>query len=249
MNEFNQVLRGLDARLTRLNVAQPARSRVIIEVAADLRDMEADFVAGGADAEEARRLALERCDLSDDAVTDLARVYASAYRRFLDRLSAQARTRWERILLALACAAVVLGAGRVATSGALFAAGGVVAVLATLVAVAALVFAAVRVYAVYVAREHHPRRLRRGLYALPALAAYNVFLAVAGAWGAFYRAAWGVAEDPSRMVPLVTGWLRSVAAATVVCLLSAILIALLWYVLENKVKRIEEAEASSLLFD
>jgi hypothetical protein len=197
--------------------------------------------------EQARQEALERCDLSDDAVAELARVHSPVYRRFLDRLSAQARTRWERSMLALACLVVVLTTGRAVTSVEILRAGGLVAWLATVVAVAALVFAATRSYAAFVAQDHDPVRLRRGLVVLPAAVAYNLLLAAVGVWGGFYRVAWRFADTPETGLVLLTRWLHASTAATSVCLLTAVLVGVLWYVVESKVTRIEQAEAAILL--
>jgi hypothetical protein len=244
MNELTRTLREIHARL---DLPQPARSRVILEIAQDIRGMEGELIGAGMAPDQARRAALERCDLSDEAIAELVRVHAPPYRRFLDRLGAQARTRWERGLLVLACVIIALASGRMATSADVFGAGGVVAWLACAVAAVAVALGAVRVYAAFLAQDHDPARLRRGHALLPVLAAYNVFLAAVGAWGGFYRLAWGCVADPSRAVVLLTGWLRATSAATVVCLLSAIMIAALWYLLENKIAGIEQAEASVLL--
>jgi hypothetical protein len=236
MNDLTRVLRDIHDRL---DLPQPARSRVIIEIASDIQDLEEQLVGEG--------MALERCDLSDDAVAELARVHSPVYRRFLDRLSAQARTRWERSMLALACLVVVLTTGQAVVSVEVLRAGGVVAWLATAVAVAALLFAATRGYAAFVAQDHDPVRLRRGLVVLPAAVAYNLLLAAVGAWGGFFRVAWRFADNPADGLVLLTGWLRTSTAATIVCLLSAILVGMLWYVVESKVTRIEQAEAALLL--
>ena len=244
MKELADVLTEISGRL---DVPQPARSRVILEIAADIRAMEAQFVADGVEPQEARRAALERCDLSDGAIADLVRVHATPYRRFLDRLSVPARTRWERGLLGLTSAVTLLIAGRMVVDVALLRSGGVVAWLAALVAVPAVVFGVAKGYTAFLAQHHDAARLRRWLIVLPALAAYNLLLAAVGAWGGFYRVAWRVAEDPNAIVVLLTGWLRTTSAASVVCLLSAVLIAALWFTLEAKASRIEEAEATALL--
>ena len=119
--------------------------------------------------------------------------------------------------------------------------------MATAVAAVALVLATSRVYIAFVSQHHDPLRLRRGLIALPAAVAYNLLLAAVGVWGGFFRVAWRFADNPVDGVALLTGWLRTSTAATIVCLLSAILVGALWYVVESKVTRIEQAEAALLL--
>ena len=96
MNEFGSVLRSLSDRL---DLPQPARSRVLIEVAADLTDLEAVYIERGSTPEQAREQALERLDLSDEAIRELVRVHGSPLRRGLDRLGERGRRRWERMAL------------------------------------------------------------------------------------------------------------------------------------------------------
>ena len=97
MSEFGSVLRSLSDRL---DLPQPARSRVLIEVAADLADLEAVYAERGSTPEQAREQALERLDLSDEAIRELVRVHGSPLRRGLDRLGERGRRRWERLALA-----------------------------------------------------------------------------------------------------------------------------------------------------
>ena len=53
----------------------------------------------------------ERLDLSEEALAELAEIHEPPFRRFLDRLSQRAQSRWEQVMLLLVLACVLAMAG------------------------------------------------------------------------------------------------------------------------------------------
>ena len=89
--------------------------------------------------------------------------------------------------------------------------------------------------------------MRRGLDALPALAAADIVIGIYGYSWTLYILLRAMAEDPVYALPRLTELLLTGSATVVVCLLFAVLCALLWRIVESRVTRIEEAEATLLL--
>jgi len=244
MTQLNDTLRKIAERL---DLPQPFRARVLLEIAADLHDLERHFLDQGLPEEEAQRRAIEQCDLSDEAISGLVQVHAGGYRRFLERLGAQARTRWERWFLAAILVFVAVTAGRLVLTAALFRAASafVWPVLAsTFLAVSVLV---VKYHAAYLRQDHDAKRLRAGLMLAPGLATANLFIGMAGLWLGLYFAARRIALDSDHVPAHVSDWMLSSSATLIVSLVSALLIAILWFTLAGKIARIEEAEAAVLL--
>lgn len=244
MSSLRDTLRAISERL---DLPQPHRARILMEVAADLCDLERHFLAQGVSADEARRRAIEHCDLSEEAIAGLVQVHAGGYRRLLERLSAQGRTRWERSFLAVILLFVALVAGRVILTQAFFRAASAFVwpvLLSTLLAVSWLV---VKYHAAFLRQDHVSRRLRRGLGVVPGLAALNVTLGVAGLWLGLRITARRIALDADDIATRVTTWLSSASATLVVSLASALVIAILWLFLFHKITRIEESEAAAWL--
>jgi hypothetical protein len=98
MTRFADTLRRLNDKL---DLPQPVRSRILLEIDSDLNALYQHFRDSGLSEETARRQAVEHCDLSDEALAELVDVHTSWFRRFLDRFSVQAQTRWERAFLIL----------------------------------------------------------------------------------------------------------------------------------------------------
>ena len=244
MSRFAETLNTINDRLDLLH---PARSRVLLEIAADLEDLYRHFRDQGLSEAEAGRRAEEHCDLSDEALAQLAAVHGSPYRRFLDRLGAQAHSWWERAVLALLFLLMGASTARALGGSDLVRAAGPFVWPALACTSIAVVVGLVKLYAVYLRQDHRPSRLRRGLGALPALAAADIVIGVYGYSWTLYALLRAMAEDPVGALPRLTGSLLAGSATVVVCLLSALLCALLWYIVESRVARIEEAEASLLL--
>jgi hypothetical protein len=246
MREFTDTLKEINERL---DVPQPARSRLLLEIAGDLNDLYEHFRSQGMSKGDARRLALDTCDLSDDALAELVSLHTSLWRRFMDRFSAQAQSRWERALLLVFLVFVVAATGQIVTTAAVFrlAAGWVwPAVFVTFVGV---VVGAEKLYQAYIKKSHNARRLRSGLGAVLAAAVADLIIGTYGYAMGMYHAVHRTAEDVDGMWLFVTEWLLESSSLLIVCFTAAILVSLLWYVLANKVARIEQAEAAVLLID
>jgi len=237
----------LKAIYDRLDLPQPSRSRVLLEIAADLEDLEKHLRGEGLSAAEARRRAIELCDLSDEALSQMVAVHAGGYRRFLERLGSQARTWWERLFLSAILVFVLAATGPLVLASPLIATAGP-AVWPILGAIlAALLLTIPKFYAAYLRQNHDPRRLRARLSLVPGLAAVNLCVGVYGFWMGLYLIAGRIADDHDRSGALLVEWMLRCSAMLVVCLLSVLLILALWFVLVNKIARIERAEAMAHL--
>lgn len=246
MNLFRDVLKELDRRL---DLPQPVKSRVMLEIAADLNDLETHYIDKGLSRDDACKQALEMCDLSDQAIAELVRVHAGGYRRFLERFSKQVQTRLERIFLALLLVVVAAVTGKFVFTARLYETANPMVWPVMAITVACLVFAASRYYAAFLKQDHDSRRLRTGLTWLPTLAGINLLIGFYGYWIGLYSVAREIAGSETDIPTLVFNWLSRGSAMLMVCLLCVIVILMLWYFLVNKVSRIEEAEAALLLAD
>ena len=106
MNDFSDCLRKLSARLP---IPEPARSRVLLEMATDMDDLLRHHLDIGTGREEAVRIVEEQFELSDEALAELVQLHNSPLQRSLDGLSKQAGSSWERVVLALIALFVIPG--------------------------------------------------------------------------------------------------------------------------------------------
>lgn len=243
MRTFDAELRALAAEL---DLPEPVRSRVLLELRSDLEAMAAALRERGLGEREARDRALGALLPSEEAVAELGRVHRPVYRRLVDRFSDAGRHRLERGLLA----------GSVAVY-----AGGGLAVLASFelldapsrflwpvlgLAILIAVLGAGKLFQLFVAGSHGLPRLRRGLPLLLGLAGAVLTVGFGGLAADFYVVAGRVEGDASRQMMEVLAWLRQDTALIAVAVLAAWAAGLFWLVAELRIARIAQIEAAAL---
>jgi hypothetical protein len=244
MSRFKELLQRMNERL---DLPQPEKSRILLEIAADLEDMYELYRSQGMGDGEAVRRAVEKFDVSEEALDELVQIHESTFHRLLGRFSEQARTRWERLLLAAVVLFIAAFAGRELLSTEIFrrASGYIWPVAGA--AFGTLVIAVVQVYRLYVKKDHAIRRLRSGLVYLPAMAFLSMLAGMYGFFMELYRLMIsGMPQIESSITNLVQ-WGIHASATLIVSLLVAIVAGLLWFMFSNKARSIEIAEAAWLL--
>jgi uncharacterized membrane protein len=244
MTRFTEILRDTAGKL---DLPQPSRSNVLLELAADLEDLFSHYREQGHDEEESVRMVEERFRASDDVLLQLSRVHRSAVQRWIERLSDRTRSLSERILLLFIVLLTVAAVGMQLAGTTLFR--DTSRFVWPLVAIAASAFALTlaKVYQLYIKKDHHVRRLRDGLPTLLFLALASLFTGFFGAvWDLFVSMSAAAVNDTPPAIPF-NRWLFESTATLIAALLVAIVASLAWYLILNKVLRVERAEASLLL--
>lgn len=242
MTRFADVIRRIDARL---ELPQPAKSRILLEVAGDMEDVYRTLRGRGFSRDEARREAVARFELSDEALQDLVAVHTSRFRRFLDGLSEQGRGQVERAALGLLVVFLVATTGRQIIGSTLFANASALSWPALILALGGIIVGARKAWTLWLVQSHDIRRLQQGLAPILVLAGLNFLIGFFGFWLeiqiiARRLAAGGASSD-------LVGWLVASSATVVIAMTSALVCCLIWYALAQKVARIQQAEVGYLL--
>jgi hypothetical protein len=230
----------------RLELPQPVRARVILELASDLADFESELMASGLSAEEARARAARMLIPSPDALSELQDLHRPLYARLVDRFADPARHGLERVALFAASIGLFgLALSRLVGTGlldspapltlAVLAVGFCVAVLCTW-----------KGFALFVARHHELKKLERGLWLLPVAAAAAIALAGTGLVFDLYGVAGRLEADLSGQVMVLVRWLRRDMGLLSAGLLTALTALGMWLFLSAGVARARQAEADLL---
>ena len=245
MNDFSSHLRHL---ATRLPVPEPARSRILLEIATDMEDLFHHLVDGGAGEDEAVRAVADQFDLSDEAIRELAQIHSSPVSCSLEGLSGQARSTWERVVLGLVALFVIP-----ALLGGLFFQPGLFRDASPLAfglvgfLVLGIGIGSWKALALFRPGPSPAPIPRRGLRSLPGLSLLILLLGFAGVWVELYRSALAIRGEPPQALRHIVEWLHLASATMVVALSGALLTALLWFFLENRAGHLEEKAAATLL--
>jgi hypothetical protein len=244
MNRFAETL---GAVAERLDLPQPAKSRILLELAADLEDLYEFHRQQGCSAEEAAREARQTLALSEESLAALVAVHQSWYRKLMDRFSARAQARWERLLLLLLLLCVVAVTGARVWGSPLLARAGLSAWPILAVTTAVVVLGATQFHKLYLKKDHRPGRLRRPLNGFLYLGGLNALLALGAAGIGLHRTCLAAARDAQQAYATILAGALATSATLIVALFAILLTAILWFVLLNKVICIEIAEAALLL--
>ena len=243
MKRFAAVLKHVSDRL---EIPQPTKSRILLEMGADLEDAYRHHLARGLGEEEAVRRAEEAFAVSDEALRHLARIHLEGG-PLADRLISQIGSLWAKILLVLWVLAVLLIASRVATTERFFE---LVSPFVWPILGLAVGAFGVSLWKLFELLRRSPdfRRLRFGLDFL--LFAAGASLALS-ACGFFYHLRWWAFQTyqnaPEAFFSIAGYWMLAVSSMMVLGLLTAILAGLAWFLLASLVNRIESRRAEALI--
>ena len=244
MSRFAKVLSDLDVRLT---VPEPARSRVLLEVAADMEDLFREYRARGLEEGDAEAAVVDHFDISDDALRELVRVHDTPLQRSLDNLSGQVRGAWSRLLMVVLALFVAAGPGTLLFRSQLYRdASGLVWVLMPILGVG-WVIAGGRALRLFRAGKGWSPGLRSGLGRILALAGLMVAVTVAGLWVELYLSALRIRMVPGDALIQLVGWAHMASATLVIALSGSLVLGFLWFFLDSRARRQELKAASELL--
>jgi hypothetical protein len=244
MSHFTKVLSDLDARLT---VPEPARSRVLLEIAADMEDLHREYLERGLQNGEAEREVVEHFDLSDEVLKDLVRLHDTTLQRSLEGLSGQVRGTWSRLLLMVLGLFVVVTCGSLLFSGRLYSDASALVWILMPILGSGMVIAGSQARRLYGGRVVWSPGLRSGLGRLLGLSALIMVVAAAGLWVELYLGALRIRNAPGETLIHLVGWVHMASATLVIALSGSLILGFLWFFLESRARRQELNAAADLL--
>ena len=245
MSHFAIPLRTLAERLP---IPEPARSRILLEMATDMEDLLQHYLERGRDRSEAIRAVEEQFHLSDEALKELVQVHTSPLQLSLEGFSSQLRSPWERGLLVLVGLFVAPGLLLHLLQPAILRDASPLVFALLLVLVIALGMGGSRAVGLFRPGAETPGPIPRGgIRALPGLALLLLGLGFSGVWVELYRSVLAIRAGPGAAIGHLVRWLHMASATLVVALSGALLTGLLWFFLEARAASLEERAAASMM--
>lgn len=256
MNRFSPLLRDINERL---DLPQPGKSQILIEIAADMEDYYLALREKDVSEDEAANLVNEKFDFTKEALDELVTVHQTMFRRLFLGLSSTAQTRFEQIVLLLTILFVAGLSGRIAFSSEFILSSSAYIWPVLGVTAVAGVFALYKSYMLYVKKDHNLNSAKKGLNTLLIMSGvslvfsqigYFLELFNSGPYGLYFSSKMLVVTQLAEDMPPLEGmlnWFMMSASFILASLLSAMVIGLAWYLLTGKVAKIEEAEAAFLI--
>jgi hypothetical protein len=258
MKRFVQHLKSIEERL---DLPQPLKSRIILEIAADMEDLFNHFKEKGMGDEEAITEVERKMEITEDSLEALSQVHKSGLQRLLDRLDLQTRNRWEKVVLVLTILILAVLSLRSVLAIPMITRSSIFVWPILGIGFMGLTVFFMRSFQLYIARNHEPRSLRRGLPLLLFFAGSSFMIGILGYLMEILKAGkHGILMDykiiymisPNRLGPdldlqSLTTWMMQSASLIMVSMLVTISMAFLWFILFNKVQRIERVAVEWLV--
>ena len=260
MKRFVRQLQSVEARL---DLPQPLKARILLEIAADMEDLFIHYTESGLDTEEATSRVEEKMDITDESLQALIQVHKSGFQKLLDQVELETRSRWEKIILVFTILIVAaLSMRTVIAIPMITRASHFVWPILGIGLIGLIVFIA-KAYHLYIRKDHEIRTLRKGIPSLLFFAGVSFVVGILGYFLELFKAGdHGYLMDykiifiltPHRMgsdvdLERLTTWMMQSSSMIMVSILVTISMAILWFILVNKVQKIERITAEWLLLE
>lgn len=245
MTRFANVLKQAEERL---HAPDPARTRILLEMAADLEDSYQHHLEQGCDEAEALRRAEEAFGTSEETLQLLDRIHHPGFSSPVERFFHQLGSIWAKILLVALLLFELLLAFRISSNRSFFVHPSPFLWPIALLALAAIAFTAWKLKQILSRDGGDVRRLRTGLGTPLFLAGASLAVALLGFLfhlQRFFRL--NAQGAPETLFMNFAGWMVSISSLMIVGMLTAILAGLVWFVLSGLVIHSEAQEMEALL--
>jgi len=254
MNQFSDLLKDLNRRI---KMPQPEKSRILLEIAADLNDAYAYYRERGLSREDALQKARDKFELSDEAIDQLSRLHDNVFHQWMLNKFGSSQSLCERILFTVFSLFIIVAAVYAAMTTAFYtnASGFVYPVPFILIGV--LILSAVKIYRLYLKEDHGVTRINAGMGAFKIFAAANLFAGISGYFAELYFSGSKVLFlgplfiismlDVDYVETFVLDFMIKTSLLIMMCMLTVMITGIFWFIIANKISKIEQAEAEILL--
>jgi len=240
MNQFTPILKKINEKL---DLPQPTKSRIILEIAADMEDAYSLYLQQGMSEREAMTKVKETFAFTDSALRELTEIHQTFFRRLMGKFSEQAANRWERVVLFVVFLFVIAITTKTFATTPFFSQASNFIFPISGLFVGIILIAKVKFYQLYIRKDHDVKKLRRWMSWIVILGIANLVISFTG----------GIFEFLA--IPKLTGDIFQNSLAQMIKFstvgmvgsLVTILTAIIYFFLNSKIQKIEQAEASILL--
>jgi len=259
MNRFTKTLNKINDRI---KLPQPQKSRILLEISADLNDAYDYYIEKGIDEDEARKKAEEKFNLTDKSIKELKEMNQTIFRRFADRSSEYRFKIWEWLLLVIILGIIFYLSAHVMFSEKLFPDGSTYNWPILAIFVIGVLLFIYKIFSLYIKKDHNPVENRKGVIWLLVLGALSIYTSFLG----YFIDLYVLSDTPFvflnniMLMTIVTNdmvtaqtlvhtaiWFSDTMGMVMFGMFTGILCGIFWFVLEHKIIKIEIAESAYLL--
>jgi len=181
MKRFTGLLQNINSRLT---LPQPEKSRVILEIAADMEGLFSHYVEKGLTESEATEKVRKKFDFSDEALSQLVDIHESFIQKFLNKLPAHPGTGLEKTVLTVLVTLIIFSFSYTLVTRSFFTSASVFIWPIFGIGFAAILLSVFNFYRLYIKKEYRFNKIRTDLTSIFFLGGLIIFTSI---WGYFFE--------------------------------------------------------------
>lgn len=244
MNPFAATLKTI---YSELDLPQPEKSRILLEISADMEDCYQTYLDSGIPEKEAFQQTQDQFSLDSNNLQALVQIHTPPVKRMMDRFSQQAQSRWEKtILLLLLCLILAFAGPDLISMQMIRDAGKYAAPILTFALLGLLVFL-FKVYHLNLKKSYDIHRLRDGIMLLLFLGGAGLMTGIVGSCTETVQLTKHVLADMDSFLYHFLHTLVQNSAMITMGILNAISVGIYWFILIRKIEEIEQSELRMLL--
>ena len=242
MSRFTPLLQRMNERL---NLPQPEKSRVLLEMAGDLDELYELYLNRGYNESDAQRLAEEKVEASDDTITLLIQLNDTFMRKLLRRFSELTQKRieifsWVSLLVLIGFMFVM----RIMNSKLVY--DSVFIWMLSFLAVSIFGVALSKYYSLYIKKDHEISGLHSGLSLIFFLGILSILTGLNGFFFELYKASMNIITEAEKMQIYFPMAIKRSLSLVAVSFVIAVCAALVWFIFTLKTLYIEQLKKNVL---
>ncbi|MEJ2542936.1 MAG: hypothetical protein P8Y99_02610 [Calditrichaceae bacterium] len=254
MNPFTDLLKKYS---NKINLPQPKKARILLEIAADLNDTYSYYLQKGDNEQEAYRKACEKFELSDEVINDLNKVHMTNFYQWVLNTLGFSQTLFERLIFGLVGISVMIIVLYTALTTTFFINVSVYTYLIFAILIAVTILSLFKIHQLYIKKDHNISSINSGMSLFNILLIANVFVGMFGYFTELYFAGTNMLYlgpfflitmvDVNLLQDPILGFMIRTSLLIMVCMFTTLIIGMFWLLITNKISSIEQAEAEILL--
>ena len=253
MSRFSKFLESINKKL---DLPQPDKSRILLEISADLNDLFETYLERGMDEEVAQKRAEEKFYPSESSLKQLVDIHQSPFRKLINRLSGRVLNRWEKGILGLIVITLIYSALRLILNTPFFHDASIFIYPVTAFFLVAALLALIKFYQIFLKKDHKIQSIRNGMDTLLVLSFTCLVLGIFGYFfELFYAGQYALLFDTKliyiiqttdanfdEILSAITFWMVKSSALLIYSFITSLISISAWFFILNKIINIEQAE-------
>ena len=244
MDKFNSILKSISEKI---ELPQPMKSKILLEISADLNDTFESYIEQGFSEKEAIREAENKFNLDEDSIEKLIQVYNSGIYKWLNNISQRTRNKWERIAIIVIILFSLFFVGKLIFTTHFFLKTSVFVLPVLAVSFLTTIFILIKYYQIFILKDHNINRLRSHLPTILFLGGASLLIGVIGLFIDLFITVSRISSDLKNILTYFMDWLIRSSSYLMICLIIVIFLFVLWHILYTKVCKIEHYATEHLI--